>query len=270
MTTAAPFLRWPGGKRWLAADIARLYSEVDHRRYVEPFLGGGAIFFQLTPRRAHLSDINDELINAFAQVRDAPEALERRLRKLAVDAASYERIRQSHPTTPLGRAVRFLYLNRTAFSGIYRVNRSNEFNVPFGGGQRRPDFLWESGVLSRASAALKGAHLRSRDFSRTLAMVRKGDFVYCDPTYTVMHDNNGFIRYNEKNFSWADQERLARAAEAARARGATVVVTNAHHDQVAALYSSFKANVITRRSNLARDPAHRREVSELLLIGRPA
>jgi len=131
-TQALPFLKWPGGKRWLSHAIVELTKGRDTRRYYEPFLGGGAAFFELQPKKATLSDINPHLIETYDQVRQKPLAIAKRLAKITVDPDTYYHIRSQKPRSAVGRAVRFLYLNRTAFAGMYRENESGKFNVPFG------------------------------------------------------------------------------------------------------------------------------------------
>jgi len=261
-----PFLKWPGGKRWLAPRIADIIKPHLKGRYFEPFLGSGAVFFTLLPSKATLGDINEDLINTYRQVMDHPYELINRIQKMQVTASSFYRIRDSKEKNEISRAARFLYLNRTAFAGIYRLNRQGRFNVPYGGGERTPEVLWKDRLIESTSPALKGMKFVSCDFEETLAQAGKGDVIYCDPSYTVTHDNNGFIRYNERNFSWADQERLAASALRAHKRGAFVVVSNAYHPSIKKLFSSYRQLVFTRKSLLSTIPAARREVKECLLV----
>ena len=198
-------------------------------------------------------------------IRDDPAEVIRILRRRKVDPETYYRIRKSEPTRPPARAARFLYLNRTAFGGIYRVNLSGKFNVPYGGGQRTPEVLWKTDMLRLASRALQAAKLKVGDFERIIEPSGLGDVIYCDPTYTVAHDNNGFIRYNERNFSWADQKRLAAAAHRAARRGATVLVTNAHHISIRRLYPGALFETLTRMSTVTPRSELRRPVEELLI-----
>ncbi|MGA8870114.1 MAG: Dam family site-specific DNA-(adenine-N6)-methyltransferase [Candidatus Acidiferrales bacterium] len=231
-----------------------------------PFLGGGAVFFYLGPRISVLSDVNAELVETYQAVRDRVADVSAALRGLPVSKRDFYRIRRSSPAGAVARAARFLYLNRTAFSGIYRVNQRGEFNVPYGGGQRTPRILLNTPRLQNASATLRSAQLRRSDFEPMLQSARPGDVVYCDPTYTVMHDNNGFVRYNEENFSWADQERLAKSGLAAARRGVRVLVTNAHHAEVRKLYRGAARYTLVRSSTLCADPSRRREVKEYLML----
>lgn len=264
-----PFLKWPGGKRWLVPHLLRLISDLDFKRYFEPFAGGAALFFSLRPRESFLSDVNADLINTYQQVRDRAPEIVRRLKRICVDRDTYYSIRAEDPFDGIDRAVRFLYLNRTAFGGIYRVNSQGRFNVPFGGGQRTPAILWERGLLTSAACALKGSELIVGDFAETLEGVRRGDLVYCDPTYTVSHSDNGFRRYNEANFRWKDQERLAEVCFDLRARGATVLVSNAAHESVRTVFRCDEIYAFSRNSTVSRRTEARRLVREELFVFRP-
>lgn len=263
-------MKWPGGKRWLSARLSRAINQVLERSYIEPFLGGGAVFFSLCPQRAFLADINEEIINTYKQVRDNASNLTRSLGGIPVDERTYYKIRTQKPRSNFQRAVRFLYLNRTAFSGMYRLNRDGNFNVPYGGGERTPETLLRRGLLISASNALDGISLVVKDFEPTIDRAGPGDVVYCDPTYTVAHNKNAFVRYNERNFSWADQERLVSSARRARARGAVVVVSNAAHESVASLYWPSRPIVLRRPSSVSRKQNGRGPVDEYLFLMLPS
>ncbi len=266
MTPTLPFLKWPGGKRWLVPTLLTTIQAIQFRTYYEPFLGGGAVFFALNPPRAVLSDINADLINTYRQVRYRPAVLIRHLKGLPVTRAAYELQRRGSPKRELDRAVRFLYLNRTAFGGIYRLNKKGEFNVPFGGGQRTPKPLWQRSLLQRASRALRSSTLKVCDFEVAISQTEAGDLVYCDPAYTVAHNNNGFIRYNENNFSWADQQRLAKCCREAARRGATVIVTNGASHDVLDLFAPPRHFIVSRASSLCPSVEHRRVTKEYLFV----
>jgi DNA adenine methylase len=264
-----PFLKWPGGKRWLCPTVLELISGLNFRQYFEPFLGGGAVFFALQPAKAVLSDINPELMNVYQQVKNSPCKLIDELRKIPVTTESYDSIRRAETKDTIRRAVGFLFLNRTAFGGMYRLNQKGQFNVPFGGGQRRPDALWTADLLLNASRALQGAQFRCADFEAALRGARGGDLVFCDPTYTVTHNNNGFIRYNESNFRWADQRRLANVCAQLRSKGVTTIVTNAFHEEVRRLYRDSVTYIVDRPSLLCPSPEKRRSTKEYLFLLRP-
>ena len=260
-----PFLKWPGGKRWALPVLVPLIRRHLRSRYFEPFLGGGAAFFGIGPKVALLSDINADLINVYRSVRDSPGRVLGIVKKMPVTEEYYYRLRRNRLGSDSGNAARFLFLNRTAFGGMYRLNGQGDFNVPFGR-ERTPEILWERCLVHNASVALQGAQIVQSDFESALDEATSGDVVYCDPTYTVTHEHNGFVRYNESNFSWADQERLALAARRAARRGATVLVSNAYHTSVLKLFSPPKSIVLHRPSCVSRDPGARLLVHEYLFV----
>lgn len=259
---AIPFLRWAGGKRWLARSLVEALPR-DFGTYFEPFLGSGAIFFRLSPNRARLSDSNLRLIEAYRVVRDRPNLLISELEHFHYNKREFYSVRAERPRTPLGRASQLVYLNRTCWNGLYRVDRNGTFNVPYG---KRGDFRAEDrkNVFS-ASKALQGQDLAAVDFEVALKAVRSGDLVFLDPPYTVTHGNNGFLFYNEKIFSWSDQERLAEVVRLIDKRGARFVLTNANHESILELYRGFQIHPLRRSSILAADPDHRGSVVELVI-----
>jgi len=259
-----PFLKWPGGKRWLTGRHLDMFPKT-FGKYIEPFLGGAAVFFALSPEEAYLSDANAELVNAYNRVKKDRMKVEKSLARYQKkhDSKFYYMVRDRRPKDPIARAARFLYLNRTCFNGIYRVNREGNFNVPIG---TKDAVSFEDGHLENVEKALKNARIRTRDFAIAIGKANKGDFVFVDPPYTVMHNNNGFVKYNSQLFSWADQARLATAIKAASRRGALIMMSNADHASVKALYSDFGTHhTLTRSSHLAGDPIHRRNATELLI-----
>ncbi|NOS70153.1 MAG: Dam family site-specific DNA-(adenine-N6)-methyltransferase [Verrucomicrobia bacterium] len=262
---AAPFLKWAGGKRWLANTVAQLLRNPGGN-YIEPFLGGGAVFFEIECQAAILSDINKELINAYRVVRDRTDELVRLLCCLEIRKSLFNRIRREGCVDPVARAARLLYLNRTAFNGLYRVNQRGEFNVPFGckAGTR----LVDRNALVICSEMLGRAVLMPGDFRNPLVFAGPNDSVFLDPPYTVKHNNNGFRQYNETIFSWNDQIALAKIANRLAALGTRVVVTNAFHHEVVALYSKrlFQPYVVKRPTTIAANRSARGVCSELVLL----
>jgi DNA adenine methylase len=264
----APFIRWPGGKRWLVPKMKKILRGLRFKRYFEPFLGGGAFYFSFTPGPAVLSDINKDLVNTYIHVRDHAEQLVAELQRLAINKATYETFRETTFESSFYRAVRFLYLNRTGFSGIYRVNAKGNFNVPYGGGDRTLIPLLKNNLLLRASKALQGTRIVCADFDDLIVEAKDGDLLYCDPIYTVSHNNNGFRRYNESVFSWEDQERLGKACQAAARRGCTVIVSNAFHHEIRNVYSGAEIYTFKRWSGLSSNPNKRKPRDEYLFIWR--
>ena len=262
-----PFLKWAGGKRWLGAAIALLLGDRP-QRYCEPFLGGGAVFLALNPRTALLSDASKDLINCYDIVRNQPERVIRRLARLRVNRRIFMTMRRDKASDALSKATRFLYLNRTAFNGLFRVNQQGAFNVPFG--CKPGTTSCDASAIRTFSRRLQKTRLIASDFRLSLAAVRAGDVVYADPPYTVMHNNNAFRRYNERLFSWSDQLALADATNRLARLGARVVLTNACHPSVTALYHRdlFVRATVRRPSNVAADSDYRCFAYELLLLSR--
>ena len=259
-----PFLRWAGSKRLLLRHLVPFLPR-QFGRYHEPFLGSGALFFLLCPDRASLSDKCSDLIDVYTMVRDSVSAIIRYLRPLKPDRDLFYAIRNLPSRGKLKRAAEFLYLNKTCWNGLYRVNSEGRFNVPYG--MPKTDFIADFENLRACSQVLEkpAVTLRSCDFEAALVDVKSGDLVYLDPPYVTRHNNNGFIDYNETLFSWEDQKRLAKRARQLAGAGAYVVVTNADHRELAELYRGFRAQVLTRSSTLASDPECRIRVKEAIL-----
>jgi len=195
-----PIFRWAGGKNWLLKDLQKFLPS-SFNNYHEPFLGGGSIFFNMNSNnKAFLSDCNSDLINAYSQTRDNLEELINLLKKFKNTKDEYYRIRGTQYSLPIEKAAQFIYLNRTCYNGIYRVNYKGEFNVPYGFKKYRKLFEFER--FRKASELLKRAELLSYDFELSLENIKEGDFVFLDPPYTVSHIKNGFLKYNENIFSW--------------------------------------------------------------------
>jgi DNA adenine methylase len=263
-----PFIKWAGGKRWLAAKVKKLAGEFQGR-YYEPFLGGGAVFFHLLPEQATLSDLNQELITTYKVVRSHADSVTAEFKRHVGLHSNelYYRMRALKPGTDLDVAVRFLYLNRTCWNGLYRVNRRGEFNVPRG---TKSAIIQMPDELSRAARALKNVEIVACDFQETIEKAGRGDLVYVDPPYTVKHNLNGFLKYNEIIFGWDDQVRLKKACLQAQARGATVVVSNADHGSIAELYAEAESISVKRASVISGKPSGRSVTTEFVGILRGA
>lgn len=220
----------------------------------------------LKPHAALLSDSNEELVNVYVQIRDDWQSIQSRLRAHHNNHSRdyYYEMRSITPTEPLDRAARFLYLNRTCWNGLYRVNLNGQFNVPIG---TKSQVLMGSDNFAAASRLLQRAVIRKLDFAEAIELVQENDLVYVDPPYTVNHNSNGFLKYNEKIFSWADQERLAKSVEAAAERGAQIIVSQADHQSIRDLYADIgEITVVHRSSVLAADSSKRGLTTELLIL----
>jgi DNA adenine methylase len=264
MSSVVPFLKWAGGKRWFADRCLHLTPN-SYCRYIEPFLGSGAMFFALQPTEAILSDINPDLINCYRVIRDSPKEIASLLAEhhRMHDKDHYYHTRAAKPEEPIERAAWFIYLNRTCWNGLYRVNRMNEFNVPIG---TKTNVVLSNDDFLGASHILSGVGLLQQDFEATLDRAAGGDFVFVDPPYTVKHNLNGFVKYNDKIFSWADQLRLRDAVVRAASRGAQVLVTNANHASIREIYVGVgRQQIVGRASVLAASAAHRSQTEELVV-----
>jgi DNA adenine methylase len=262
-----PIVKWAGGKQWLAVAAPVLTPPGWAGRYYEPFLGGGAFFFALEPGRATLSDRNQDLIDMYRSIAADPEGVIRVLTDYPYDRDFYYAIRARIPRSAIRRTARFLYLNRCCWNGLYRVNRDGQFNTPFGDFENPT--ICDSDRLRSAAVLLQRARLVAHDFAKVVRSSRCGDFVYFDPPYITGHQNNGFLRYNERLFSWADQERLGKCAIALADRGVHVLVSNADYPAVIALYPGFYAHRLQRRSLIAGSASNRTGRTEVLLSSYP-
>ena len=260
-----PFLKWAGGKRWLVSGH-NTWLRQDAKRYIEPFLGSGAVFFHLQPKVAILSDLNEELISTYKALRDMPCRVKHHLlthHRLHCNDYYYQ-IRQKSPKSIATQAARFIYLNRTCFNGLYRVNSQGIFNVPKG---TKEKVILPSDNFEEISDLLQSADLISCDFADTIAQTQAGDFLYIDPPYTVRHNNNNFLKYNERIFSWADQQRLATCLAKAARRGVSIFISNADHPCIHELYRAkyWQRMTVSRFSRLASSSKHRRGTTEIVI-----
>lgn len=269
LRTVHPFLKWPGGKRWLIANYRHIFP-AEYNCYYEPFLGGGSAFFSLMPQQATISDINGELINTYRVMARNPVQLREYLiqHQEHHSEAHYYAIRAAVPNNAIERAARFLYLNRTCFNGMYRVNHLGEFNVPIGSKQQFTD---DVALFEEYSAALRNIHIRKQDFVETIHDAAEGDLVFADPPYTIAHNQNAFIKYNEKLFSWKDQKRLLGALTRARDRGAIIIATNAHYPTLQRMYEDhhFYSQALHRFSSISGSADGRGTQEELLISSCP-
>lgn len=266
MRPLKPFLKWAGGKRWFVQNYESLIPS-DYGRYIEPFLGSGAVFFHLRPKHALLGDANKELIETYQAIQEDWESVFRYLKMHQKNHSQdyYYYMRKLKPRRRASRAARFIYLNRTCWNGLFRVNLNGVFNVPIG---TKSSVIFEDDCFDEISEALCYARLFSCDFECLIDEAVQSDLVFVDPPYTVQHNHNGFIKYNEKLFSWYDQERLFYALNRAKKRGAIIVGTNAYHQSVMDLYEhSFRTITVSRNSTISSKAESRREFEELIILG---
>jgi DNA adenine methylase len=260
---AQPFVKWAGGKRWLAAHIQKITPNGWNGHYYEPFVGGGALFFALKPKRATLSDVNEELITTYLAIRNCPDEVIQSLDSYPFSKQFFYDLRKRSPRTGHTIAARFLFLNKTCWNGLYRVTKEGKFNTPFGR-YENPTICDEERIRA-ASKLLKRATMLAGDFERQVRRAKAGDFVYFDPPYITGHQNNGFLKYNSQLFSWSDQERLAKLAIELTTKGVHVLISNADQNSVVRLYEGFRYHQISRRSLIGGQVKSRGIVTEALL-----
>lgn len=260
-----PFIKWAGGKRWLLDEACFALPDFTGR-YIEPFLGGGAVFFHLRPAAAILSDVNSRLIATYRAIRDEWQLVQSSLGDFQAQHSKefyYAERKRQYEASHL-RAAQFLYLNRTCFNGLYRENLKGEFNVPIG---TKTQVILPDDDFERASRLLAAAELKVSDFEAVVAEADDGDLVFVDPPYTTAHNCNGFLKYNQTIFTWDDQKRLKSAISGAKARGARVVLTNADHESIRNLYEGLGTpQVVSRRSVIAGSASSRRVTTEALFV----
>ena len=258
-----PFLRWAGGKRWILKQLHNYLPINGFNQYHEPFIGGGSIFFHLQPEKAFISDLNKELINAYTAVQQDVELVISFLKGFKNIEEDYYQIRSIKFCDFFQEAARFIYLNQTSFNGIYRVNLSGEYNVPYG---KRHNFKFNYDNLRKVSKNIKNTSFSSGDFSEAIQNIKKGDLVFLDPPYTVTHNSNGFIQYNQKIFSLSEQYKLSEMIDKIKDIGAYYILTNAAHPEVKSIFQKddpvFEVN---RSSTIGGIGSKRGKYAELIM-----
>ena len=272
MSTAQPFLRWAGSKRKLLPQLIPYWGS-GHDRYVEPFAGSSALFFAIQPKRALLSDINPDLIQALKIIRKDPSAVYEQARKESVDQRNFYRLRALDPAllSPIARAARFFFLNRFCFNGLYRTNLNGQFNVPFAA-QKTGNLAnqktgnlppWEQ--FSTAASLLKRSTVRCGDFERVLrSAVRAGDFVYLDPPYAV-GNRRIFRQYGADTFGIDDLHRLRAVLQMIEKRGAHFVLSYAYCREAKEAFGGWSSRRVYTHRNISGFARHRRRAAELIV-----
>ena len=267
MEPLEPILRWAGGKRQIIRDLlAYLPPDASDRVYREPFLGAASVFLALMPRTAFVSDANSHLIHCYQHVRDDPARVARHLRVHAQrnSESHYYRVRRLYNQRgwSAAQAARFIYMNRTGYNGVFRVNRAGAYNVPYGDKPqpRFPDAAW----LRRISEVLASATLSVASFEDALAPSRAGDFIYLDPPYPPLNGTSFFTHYTMDRFVEGDQLRLAALVRDLDCRGCLVLMTNADTPLIRKLYKGFDCRALSvTRFVSAKKVKHR--VRELVI-----
>ncbi|HEV4307610.1 TPA: DNA adenine methylase [Streptococcus pneumoniae] len=270
--TLQPFTKWTGGKRQLLPVIRELMPKT-YNRYFEPFVGGGALFFDLAPKDAVINDFNAELINCYQQIKGNPQELieilkvhqEYNSKEYYLDLRSADRDERIDMMSEVQRAARILYMLRVNFNGLYRVNSKNQFNVPYGR-YKNPKIVDEE-LISAISVYINNNQLEIKvgDFEKAIVDVRTGDFVYFDPPYIPLSETSAFTSYTHEGFSFADQVRLRDAFKRLSDTGAYVMLSNSSSALVEELYKDFNIHYVEATRTNGAKSSSRGKISEIIV-----
>ncbi len=260
-TNARPFLKWAGGKRALVPDILKMFPK-EFKSYFEPFVGGGALFFALANRigKAFLSDMNSELVETYKVVGERTDEVIECLRchQDIHSVAHYASVRNQHELSdPVLKAARFIYLNKTCFNGLYRVNSSGRFNVPMG--SYKNPLICDEENLRAVAATLNKACIQTADFGQIKP--QRGDVIYCDPPY-----DGTFTSYTGSGFDFKEQERLRVCCQEWKRTGAHVLVSNSDTDAIRGLYTNCELIEVTAKRSINSNGTGRGKERELLVV----
>lgn len=263
-----PIVKWVGGKRQLMFELIKNMPK-SYNRYFEPFIGGGALFFELQPEQAYISDMNEELINLYSVVRDNVYELIKDLSKHEVSKEYFLEIRNIDRTeqytelSDVERASRFIYLNRTCFNGMYRVNSQGQFNVPFGH-YKNPRIIDENNLLN-CSELLKKTEIKCADFSEILTKVKKGDLVYFDPPYVPLNDTSSFTSYTKDGFDINMQFKLRDVCDKLDNKGVKFMLSNSDTKLVNELYVNYEIKKVFASRQINANADGRGKITEVLV-----
>ena len=270
--TLQPFTKWTGGKRQLLPVIRELIPKT-YNRYFEPFVGGGALFFDLAPKDAVINDFNAELINCYQQIKDNPQELieilkvhqEYNSKEYYLDLRSADRDERIDMMSEVQRAARILYMLRVDFNGLYRVNSKNQFNVPYGR-YKNPKIVDEE-LIFAISVYLNNNQLeiKTGDFEKAVLDVQPGDFVYFDPPYIPLSETSAFTSYTHEGFSYDDQVRLRDTFKKLSDTGAYVMLSNSSSFLVEELYQDFNIHYVEATRTNGAKSSSRGKISEIIV-----
>jgi DNA adenine methylase len=265
-----PFIKWAGGKGQLVSKLLER-APTDFASYHEPFMGGAALFFalyrqgKLKGKKVFLTDINQELVDTYTAIRDQLESVIRHLRKHKYEKDYYYEVRSWEPDklTPAKRAARMIFLNRTGFNGLYRVNSKGKFNVPFG--RYVNPTICDANNLRAVSKALQGVKLGHESFEKVLKRAKKNDLVYFDPPYVPVSKTAKFVSYASHGFDLDDQGRLAEVFSRLARRGALAMLSNSDTPWVKKQFERFKQDRVLARRSVNSRKDRRGPVGELVV-----
>ncbi len=268
-----PFVKWVGGKRQLLKQFRNLYPQDFNpttNTYFEPFVGGGAVFFDLQPENAFISDWNQELVTTYQVIRDDVETLIKELKRYPYEKEFFLKLRAQNPLklSPLHVASRFIYLNRTCFNGMYRVNKKGQFNVPFGT-YSNPKICDEAN-LRNVSQLLRTVDIVQRDYKKVLEDAKVGDFLYFDPPYYPINRTSNFTSYTAEGFLEKEQTELRDLFQALHEKGCFVMLSNSDTPFIRKIYSELgkkiKIHTVSAGRMINSNASKRGKVSEVVII----
>ena len=263
-----PIVKWVGGKRQLMFELLKNMPK-SYNRYFEPFIGGGALFFELQPDNAYISDMNEELINLYQVVKDNVYELIADLQKHDISKEYFMEIRNIDRTeeyrnwSDVKKASRFIYLNRTCFNGMYRVNSKGEFNVPFGH-YKNPRIVDENNLVN-CSNLLQKTEIKHADFSEILKEVKKGDFVYFDPPYVPLSETSSFTSYTKDGFDLDMQFKLRDVCDELDSMGVKFLLSNSDTKLVNELYENYNIKKVFASRQINANADGRGKITEVLV-----
>lgn len=268
---ARPFLKWAGGKRQLVPELLR-YMPGKYNRYYEPFIGGGALLLTLQPKKATISDSNEELINCYNVVKNFLDELIEDLRThkneedYFYEIRNWDRQQDFASKTLVQKASRVIFLNKTCYNGLFRVNSQGQFNAPFGR-YKKPNILDEA-VLRAVSIYLNTADVEivRSDFSMSVEKAQRGDFVYFDPPYDPVSDTASFTGYDINGFDKEEQKRLKESVDDLTGKGCKVLLSNAYTNFITDLYKDYKFVKVSATRAINSNSLKRGKVDEILVM----
>lgn len=267
-----PFLKWAGGKKQLLNKLLVLAPK-EFDNYFEPFLGGGALFFKLAYlgkiKKAFLNDCNAELVSAYNVVKESPSELIRELGsgRYPHDQETFYKIRAEEYQNDIQRTARFIYLNKTAFNGLYRVNSKGKFNVPFGK-HKNPTILDEENILA-VHDALQKDEITCMDFEHAVERARKNDFVYFDPPYQPLSRTASFTGYTAQDFTEKDQQRLFNCFKKLDRAGCLVMLSNSYTPLIKDLYGEYNVQTVMASRAINCKADRRGKIKEVVIVNYP-
>lgn len=271
-TLISPIVKWVGGKRQLLSEIMPLIKK-GCCTYIEPFIGGGAVFFELQPQKAIINDFNSELINVYRVVRDFSEELIKELEKhdcnnseeYYYEIRSLDRSSEFTNMSDIKKAARLLYLNKTCYNGLYRVNSCGQFNSPYGR-YKKPNIV--NAVTIRAMSKYlqnNDIEIKQGDYRDVLQKLRKGSFVYLDPPYMPISSSSSFTGYTENGFSYEHQVLLKKECDKLREKGISFLQSNSDCPEIRELYSDYNIKTVRAKRSINSNAKRRGEVNEVLI-----